>query len=65
MAYVLLAAEKFKKNLRKTMTLTVCCEDDPDDEDVDLTHDHLTRRMKYLNVLLNHTSGSGGSWSIC
>ena len=32
----------------------ICCGDDPDDEDVDLTHDHLTRRMKYLNVVLNH-----------
>lgn len=24
------------------------------DEDVNLTHDNLTRRMKYLNVVLNH-----------
>lgn len=32
----------------------ICCGDDPDDEDVTLTHDHLTRRMKYLNVVLNH-----------
>ena len=32
----------------------ICCGDDPDDEDVDLTHDHLTRRMKYLNTVLNH-----------
>ena len=32
----------------------ICCGDDPDDEDVNLTHDYLTRRMKYLNVVLNH-----------
>jgi len=32
----------------------ICCRDDPDDEDIDLTHDHLTRKMKYLNVALNH-----------
>lgn len=30
------------------------CGDDPDDEDVHPTHDHLTKRMKYLNVVLNH-----------
>ena len=30
------------------------CGDDPDDEDVDLARDHLTRRMKYLNTVLNH-----------
>ena len=33
---------------------SICCGEDPDDEDVNLTHDHLTRRMKYLNVVLNH-----------
>lgn len=32
----------------------ICSGDDPDDEDVDLTHDHLIRKMKYLNVVLNH-----------
>ena len=32
----------------------ICCGEDPDDEDFNLTHDHLTRRMKYLNVVLNH-----------
>ena len=32
----------------------ICCGDVPDDEDADLTHDHLTRRMKYVNVVLNH-----------
>ena len=32
----------------------ICCGDDPDDEDVDLARDHLTRRMKYLNTVLNH-----------
>ena len=32
----------------------ISCGDDPDDEDVSPTHDHLTRRMKYLNVVLNH-----------
>ena len=32
----------------------ICCGDDPDDEDVNLTHDHLTRRMKYLNIVHNH-----------
>ena len=32
----------------------ICCGDEPDDEDVDLTRDHLTSRMKYLNVVLNH-----------
>ena len=32
----------------------ICCGDDPDDEDVDLTRDHLTRRMKHLNVVVNH-----------
>ena len=31
---------------------SICCGDVPDDEDADLTHDHLTRRMKYLNVPL-------------
>ncbi len=30
------------------------CGHDPDDDDFDLTHDHLTRRMKHLNVVLNH-----------
>ena len=41
---------------KRTLSLPdgICCGDDPDDEDVDLTHDHLTRRMKYLNVVLNH-----------
>ena len=32
----------------------ICCGDDPDGEDVDLTHNYLTRRMKYLSVVLNH-----------
>ena len=30
------------------------CGDDPDDEDFSLTHDHLTKRLKLLNVVLNH-----------
>ena len=37
----------------------ICCGDDPDD-DVDLTHDHLTRRMKYLNIVLNTLAVSAG-----
>ena len=32
----------------------ICCGEDPEDEDVDLTREHLTRRMKYLNAVLNH-----------
>lgn len=30
------------------------CGDDPDDKDFSLTQDHLTKRMKHLNVVLNH-----------
>ena len=40
------------------------CGDDLEDEDFDTSHDHLTKRMKHLNVVLNHF-GKGGSWSIC
>ena len=30
------------------------CGDDLEDEDFDTSHDHLTKRMKHLNVVLNH-----------
>ena len=40
---------------RRTLSLpdSLCCGQDMEDDDVELTHDHLTKRMRHLNVVLN------------